>query len=35
MFEISGVAEEIAVGAMTRAIHKLPMKCKIVRREEF
>jgi large subunit ribosomal protein L16 len=35
MFEISGVAEEVAVGAMSRAIHKLPMKCKIVKREEF
>jgi len=35
MFEISGVTEEVAVGAMSRAIHKLPMKCKIVKREEF
>jgi large subunit ribosomal protein L16 len=35
MFEISGVTEEIATEAMTRAIHKLPMKCRVVRREEF
>jgi large subunit ribosomal protein L16 len=35
MFEISGVSEEIATEAMTRAIHKLPMKCRVVRREEF
>ena len=35
MFEISGVTEEIAIEAMTRAIHKLPMKCRVVRREEF
>ena len=34
MFEISGVTEEIATQAMTRAMHKLPMKCRIVRREE-
>jgi len=34
MFEISGVSEEIATQAMTRAMHKLPMKCRIVRREE-
>ena len=35
MFEISGVSEDIATEAMTRAIHKLPMKCRVVRREEF
>jgi large subunit ribosomal protein L16 len=35
MFEISGVSEEVATEAMTRAIHKLPMKCRVVRREEF
>ena len=35
MFEISGVTEDIATEAMTRAIHKLPMKCRVVRREEF
>jgi len=35
MFEISGVGEDIATEAMTRAIHKLPMKCRVVRREEF
>ena len=34
MFEISGVSEEIANQAMSRAIHKLPVKCRVVRREE-
>jgi large subunit ribosomal protein L16 len=33
MFELSGVAEPVAKEALTRAIHKLPMKCKIVKRE--
>jgi len=34
MFEISGVTEDIAQEAMRLAIHKLPMKCRVVRREE-
>ncbi|ACY99841.1 MULTISPECIES: 50S ribosomal protein L16 [Thermomonospora] len=33
MFEISYPNEEVAREALTRAIHKLPMKCKIVKRE--
>ena len=33
MFELAGVPEPIAVEAMRRAMHKLPMKCKFVRRE--
>ena len=33
MFELSGVPEPIAREAMRRAIHKLPMKCRFVRRE--
>lgn len=33
MFELSGVAEPIAREAMRRAMHKLPMKCRFVRRE--
>ena len=33
MFEISGVSEEIAKEALRRAVHKLPIKCKIVSRE--
>ena len=33
MFELSGVAEPVAREAMRRAIHKLPMKCRIVKRE--
>ena len=34
MFELSGVAEPVAAEAMRRAMHKLPMKCRFVRREE-
>ena len=33
MFEIQYPNEQIAREALTRAIHKLPMKCKIVKRE--
>ena len=33
MFELSGVSEEIAREALRRAMHKLPMKCKFVKRE--
>ena len=33
MFEISGVPEEIAREALRLAVHKLPIKCKIVSRE--
>ena len=34
MFEIGGVAEETAREALRLAIHKLPIKCKIVSRAE-
>ncbi len=34
MFEISGVTEAVANEAMRLAAHKLPMKCRVVRREE-
>jgi large subunit ribosomal protein L16 len=34
MFEVSGVTPEIAHEAMRLAIHKLPMKCRVVAREE-
>ncbi|TNV67726.1 hypothetical protein FGO68_gene10934 [Halteria grandinella] len=34
MFEISGVTEAVANEAMRLAIHKLPMKCRVVKREE-
>lgn len=34
MFEIAGVSEEIAKEALRLAIHKLPIKCKIVSRAE-
>jgi large subunit ribosomal protein L16 len=33
MFEISYPNEETAREALRRAIHKLPMKCRIVTRE--
>ena len=34
MFEIAGVSEEVAREALRLASHKLPVKCKIVAREE-
>jgi large subunit ribosomal protein L16 len=34
MFELSGVPEPVAREALRRAMHKLPMKCKFVKREE-
>ena len=33
MFEISGVPQEVATEALRLAVHKLPIKCKIVSRE--
>ena len=33
MFELSGVAEPVSREALRRAIHKLPMKCRVVKRE--
>lgn len=33
MFEIAGVSEEIAREALRLAMHKLPIKCKFVRKE--
>ena len=35
MFEISGVSEEIAKEALRLATHKLPIKCKVVSREDL
>ena len=35
MFEISGVPEEIAREALRLATHKLPVKCKVVSREDL
>ena len=34
MFEIAGVSEELAREAMRLAAHKLPIKCKFVKRED-
>ncbi len=33
MFEIAGVSEEVAREALRLAMHKLPIKCKFVRKE--
>ena len=33
LFEMAGVNEEVSRAAMTRAIHKLPIKCKFVVRQ--
>ena len=35
MFELAGVPEETAREALRLAMHKLPVKCKIVSREEL
>ncbi|WP_309616645.1 50S ribosomal protein L16 [Salinibacterium sp.] len=34
LFELAGVSEEVAREALTRAIHKLPLKARIIKREE-
>ena len=34
LFEVSGVSEQLAREAMTRAIHKRPLKARIIKREE-
>jgi large subunit ribosomal protein L16 len=35
LFEMNGVAEELAKEAMRLAIHKLPMKCKFMTKKDF
>ncbi|KHD85732.1 50S ribosomal protein L16 [Heyndrickxia ginsengihumi] len=35
LFEIAGVSEEVAREALRLAAHKLPIKCKFVKREEI
>ena len=35
MFELSGVSEEVAREAMRLAMHKLPVRCKFVKKEEM
>jgi len=35
MFELTFPTEKTAIEALTRAAHKLPMKCRIIRREEL
>ena len=34
MFEIDGVSEEVAREALRLASHKLPIKCKFVKKDE-
>ncbi|WP_129672360.1 50S ribosomal protein L16 [Candidatus Chloroploca sp. Khr17] len=34
MFELAGVREDIALEAMRRAAQKLPIKCKVITRDE-
>ena len=34
MFEIAGVSEEVAREALRLASHKLPLKCKFIKKEE-
>lgn len=34
MFEVAGVSEEIAREALRLAMHKLPVRCKIVKKGE-
>ena len=35
MFEIAGVPEEVAKEALRLAMHKLPVKCKIVSKADL
>jgi large subunit ribosomal protein L16 len=35
MFEMSGVPEEVAREALRLAMHKLPIKCKFVKKEDL
>lgn len=35
MFELAGVSEDVARDALTLAAHKLPIKTKIIKREEL
>jgi large subunit ribosomal protein L16 len=35
LFEIDGVTEEVAKTAFNRIAHKLPLKCRMIRRRHF
>lgn len=35
MFEMAGISEEVAREAMRLAMHKLPLKCKFVKKSDF
>lgn len=34
MFEVKGVSDELAIKALRKAAYKLPIACKIVKREK-
>ncbi|MEG2044841.1 MAG: 50S ribosomal protein L16, partial [Clostridia bacterium] len=34
MFEMAGISEEVAREALRLAAHKLPVKCKFIKKEE-
>jgi large subunit ribosomal protein L16 len=34
MFELAGVREDVAMEALRRAAHKLPVQCRIVKRDQ-
>ena len=34
LFEVAGLNEQTAKEALTKAMHKLPIKCKIIKKEE-
>jgi large subunit ribosomal protein L16 len=35
LFEIAGVREDVATEALRRAAHKLPVQCRIVKRDQI
>jgi large subunit ribosomal protein L16 len=35
MFELAGVREDVAMEALRRAAHKLPVQCRIVKRDQI
>ena len=35
MFELAGVSEEVAKEAMRLAAHKLPVRCRFIKRDEM
>jgi large subunit ribosomal protein L16 len=35
MFELAGVREDVAIEALRRAAHKLPVQCRVIKRDEI